>query len=265
MTADGNASLGGTVYFVGAGPGAVDLITLRGRALIEAADLLIFADSLVNAAHGDHARSGARVVGSSSMTLDELAALMVEAARRGETVVRLQSGDPTVYGALHEQLAALRGAGVHCEVVPGVSSAFAAAAALGIELTVPGVAQTVILARAQGRASAVPEAESLRSLAAHGATMALFLSAGIIDQAVADLIEGGYAADTPAAIVSRVSWDDEQLIYCALHEVPATMQAAGLTRTVMVLIGIAIGTDERDARSRLYDRSYTHRFREGAQ
>ena len=254
---------GGTVYFIGAGPGAVDLITLRGHAHIGAADLILLADSLIDPAIAGHARPDARIVGSSTMSLDELIPLMVEASARGEVVVRLQSGDPTVYGAIHEQMAALRTANVPFEIIPGVSSAFAAAAALGVELTVPSVAQTVILSRAPGRASRVPESESLRSLAAHGATLVLFLSAGIIDRAVADLIEGGYAAKTPAAIAYRVSWEDEQLIRCALADVPAAMRDAGITRTALVLVGAALGSSEAvaAARSRLYDAAYGHRYR----
>ena len=256
----------GTVYFVGAGPGAPDLITLRGRALIEAADVLLFADSLIDDAQVQFAKPGARVVGSSGMTLDEITELMVASARANLVVVRLQSGDPTVYGAMHEQLSMLRAAEVPCVVVPGVNSAFAAAAALGIELTVPGVAQTVILTRASGRASPVPPRESLLELAAHEATLALYLSASIIDTAVAELIAGGYASDTPAAIAYRVSWSDERLLRCALQDVPATIQRDGLTRTTLVLVGRAtaeIADDE--VHSRLYDATYTHRYRQASE
>lgn len=187
----------GTVYFIGAGPGAADLMTLRGHALIEAADLVLFADSLIDPVHMAAAKPAARVVGTSSLPLEEIVALMVESARAGDVVVRLQSGDPTIFGALHEQLHALAEADVPTVVVPGVSSVTASAASLGIELTAPGIAQTVILARASGRASPVPERESLRGLAAHGATLALFLSAGLIEDAVRELIEGGYAPETP--------------------------------------------------------------------
>jgi precorrin-4 C11-methyltransferase len=239
---------------------------VRGRALIEAADLILFADSLVSAAYADLAKPGARIVGSSGLALDEISALLVEAARRGEVVVRLQSGDPSVYGALHEQSVALRAAGVPIVVVPGVNSAFAASAALGAELTVPGLAQTVILTRASGgRATAVPERESLRALAGHGATLALFLSASLIESAVADLIAGGYAPETPAAIAYRVSWDDERLIRCPLHDVPARMHAEQIGRSCVVLVGPALAAAEStpDARSHLYDPAYTHRYRTG--
>jgi len=253
----------GTVYFVGAGPGAADLMTVRGRRLIEAADLVLFADSLVDAAHAEIAKPGARIVGSSGLSLDEITALLIEAARRGEVVVRLQSGDPSVYGAMHEQVMALRAAGVPGVVVPGVNSALAAAAALGVELTIPEVVQTVIMTRASGRAGAVPEAESLRSLAAHRATIALFLSAALIESAVADLIAGGYPPETPAAIASRVSWHDERLIRCTLQDVPERSRAAGIDRTAVVLVGRALGAgeDAPDARSHLYDPGYSHRYR----
>jgi precorrin-4 C11-methyltransferase len=255
----------GTVYFVGAGPGAVDLITVRGRALIEAADLIVFADSLVSPAHANLAKPGARIVGSSGLALDDITALLVEAARRGEVVVRLQSGDPSVYGALHEQMVALRAAGVPIVVVPGVNSALAASAALGAELTVPGLAQTVILTRASGRATAVPKRESLRALAGHGATLALFLSASLIESAVADLIAGGYVPDMPAAIAYRVSWDDERLVRCPLQDVPARMRAEQIGRSCVVLVGPALAAAEAapDARSHLYDPAYTHRYRAG--
>lgn len=256
----------GTVYVIGAGPGAVDLITVRGSVLIGAADLILFADSLVDAAHADLAKPGARIVGSSGLSLEEITSLMVSAAHRGEVVVRLQSGDPSVYGAMHEQLMALRAAGVPSVIVPGVNSAFAASAALGVELTVPEVAQTVILTRASGgRATTVPEGESLRSLAAHGATLVLFLSASLIDAAVTDLIAGGYGPETPAAIAYRVSWDDEQLIRCTLQDVPERMKSAEIGRSCLVLVGQVLGAaeDAPDARSHLYDPAYTHRFRAG--
>ena len=254
----------GTVYIVGAGPGAADLITVRGRAAIEAADLLLYADSLVDPAHGEYAKPGARILGSSGLTLDQLTALMVEAARRGEIVVRLHSGDPSIYGAMHEQLMALRAAGVPVEIVPGVNSALAAAAALGVELTVPELAQAVIMTRASGRAGKIPERESLRLLAAHGSTLALFLSASLIDRAVADLIAGGYGPETPAAIAYRVSWADERLVRCSLQEVPEAMRAAGITRQCLVLVGAALGAgiSAADARSHLYDPAYGHRYRE---
>jgi precorrin-4 C11-methyltransferase len=257
--------VGGTVYFVGAGPGAVDLMTVRGRALIEAADLILFADSLVDRAHADPAKPGARIVGSSGLSLEEITALLVGAARSGEVVVRLQSGDPSVYGAIHEQMAALRAAEVPCVVVPGVNSALAAAAALGLELTVPHLAQTVIMTRTPGRAGSVPDGESLRSLAAHGATITLFLSASLMATAVAELIAGGYAPSTSAAVAYRVSWDDERLIRCTLEGVPATVRAEGITRTCVVLVGPALGADRsaRDARSHLYDPDYSHRYRQG--
>ena len=256
----------GTVYFIGAGPGAPDLITVRGRDILAAADLVIYADSLVDGALAEYARPGTEVVGSSNLTLEEMTALEIEAAQAGKVVARLQSGDPSVYGAMHEQMAALNAADVPYVVIPGVSSAFAAAAALGVELTVPEVAQTVIFTRAQGRASGVPERESLRSLAAHGTSLALFLSAAIIDRAVADLLEGGYTADTPAAIAYRVTWPDERVIACTLGEVEQIVRAEKMTKSALILVGDALAGPAGAAtlRSRLYDGSYTHLFRTGA-
>ena len=254
----------GTVYFVGAGPGAPDFIAVRGRDAIAAADLLIYADSLVDPAHADYARPGARVLGSSAMTLEAVVTEMVTAARRGEVVVRLQSGDPSICGAMHEQIVALRAAEVPYAIIPGVSSAFAAAAALGVELTVPDVAQTVIFTRAQGRASTVPEREALRALAAHGTTLVLFLSAAIIRRAVEDLLAGGYTPDTPAAVAYRVTWDDELVVRCTLGEVEATLRAHTVTKQALVLIGPALAPeDAATTRSRLYDGTYTHLFRRG--
>ncbi|MPZ15775.1 MAG: precorrin-4 C(11)-methyltransferase, partial [Chloroflexi bacterium] len=166
----------GHVYFIGAGPGAPDLITVRGMTIVERADVVIYADSLVDPAVCEWARPDAEVLGSSSLTLEEMTRRMIAAAEAGKIVARLQSGDPSVYGAIHEQIVRLDAAGVPWTIVPGVSSAFAAAAALGVELTVPNVAQTVILSRISGRASPVPPGEDLRSLAAHGTTLVLFLS-----------------------------------------------------------------------------------------
>ncbi len=266
MTYEAYSAQAGTVYFIGAGPGAPDLLTLRGRDLIAAADLVIYADSLVDAALADFARPDTRVVGSSTLTLEEMTDLQIEAARAGKVVARLQSGDPAIYGAMHEQMAALTAAGVPYVVVPGVSSAFAAAAALGVELTVPEVAQTVIFTRAQGRASSVPDRESLRALAAHRTTLALFLSAAIIDRAVADLIEGGYPPETPAAVAYRVSWPDERVIACSLGEVEAIVRAEKMTRSALVLVGDALAgpAGAGALRSRLYDGTYTHLFRRGS-
>jgi precorrin-4 C11-methyltransferase len=251
----------GHVYFVGAGPGAPDLITVRGRAILDRADLIIFADSLVDPRICEGARPGADILGSSSMALDELTARMVAAAKDGKAVARVQSGDPAIYGAIHEQIARLDAAGVPWTIVPGVSSAFAAAAQLGVELTVPRVAQTVILSRISGRASPVPAGESLRSLAAHGTSLVLFLSVTHMLRVVRELIAGGYAPDTPVAVVYRVSWPDEAVVRGTLADIRARVRAAGWTRQALILVGPALAADRDGQRSRLYAEDYTHLFR----
>lgn len=255
----------GHVYFIGAGPGAPDLMTLRGRAIIERADLIIYADSLVDPAVCAGARPDAEVFGSSGMTLEDVAARMVGAARTGKAVARLQSGDPSVYGAIHEQIALLDAAGVAWTIVPGVTSAFAAAAALGIELTVPEVAQTVILSRISGRASPVPAGEDLRGLAAHGTTLVLFLSVNHMTRVVPELLAGGYAPGTPVAVVHRVSWPDEAILRGTLADIVDQVRAAQWNKQALILIGPAVGAraDAAERRSRLYAGDYTHLFRRG--
>jgi precorrin-4/cobalt-precorrin-4 C11-methyltransferase len=252
------------VVFIGAGPGDPDLLTVRGRRIIEQADLVIFADSLVHPGVGAFARPDAELIGSSSLTLEIVAERMIEAAREGKLVARVQSGDPSVYGAMHEQMVLLDAAGIEYEVVPGVSAVFAAAAALKAELTVPEVAQTVVLTRLPSRTT-IPEQEQLRAMAAHGGTIALFLSITVVERVVAELVAGGYAPDTPAAVLHRVSWDDETIIRSTLDDIAAASRAAGLTRQALILVGRAIDPDLRRVaatnRSNLYDPTYSHVFR----
>lgn len=251
----------GHVYFIGAGPGAPDLITLRGRAILDRADLIIFADSLIDPQICAGARPDVEVIGSSTMTLEEISARMVAAAREGKTVARLQSGDPAIYGAIHEQIARLDAAGVPWTIVPGVSSAFAAAARLGIELTVPSVAQTVIFSRISGRASPVPERESIRSLAAHRTSLVLFLSIAHLARVVRELLAGGYEPDTPVAVVHRVTWPDEAVIRGTLADIRSRVRAAGWTRQALIIVGPALEPDRDGHRSRLYAENYSHQFR----
>lgn len=253
----------GHVYFVGAGPGAPDLLTLRARTILEQADLVIFADSLVDERVCAFAPPGAEVVGSSTLTLEEIVTRMVVAARAGQVVARLQSGDPAVYGAIHEQIVRLDAAGVPWSIVPGVSSAFAAAAALGIELTVPEVAQTVILTRISGRASPVPPTEQLQDLAAHRASLVLFLSIAHVLRVVRELLEGGYPPETPVAVAYRVSWPDEVLIRGTLADIRRKVRSAHLTRQALILVGPAVaGPGAAVARrSRLYAADHSHLFR----
>jgi precorrin-4 C11-methyltransferase len=252
----------GHIYFIGAGPGAPDLLTLRGRTLIEQADVVIYADSLVDERICAFARPDAEILGSSTLTLEEIVAHMIAAARDGKTVARLQSGDPAIYGAIHEQIVRLDEAGIDWTIVPGVSSAFAAAAALGVELTVPEVAQTVILTRISGRASPVPALEELRGLAAHQSSLVLFLSIAHIMRVVQDLIAGGYATDTPVAVVYRVSWPDELIIRGTLADIRERVREAGLTRQALILVGPAVAGSAAERRSRLYAGDYSHLFRD---
>jgi precorrin-4 C11-methyltransferase len=249
------------VYFIGAGPGAPDLITVRGRALIEMADVVIYADSLVDPRVCEYARSDAEVLGSSSLTLEEIVERMIAAARAGKMIARLHSGDPAIYGAIHEQIARLDAADVSWSIVPGVSSAFAAAAAIGAELTVPEVSQSVIMTRISGRASPVPTGEDLRSLAAHGTSLVLFLSVSHIARVVKELVAGGYPTDTPVAVVYRVSWPDEAIVSGTLADIRAKVRAVKWTKQALILVGPALAGGPDGHRSRLYSPEYTHLFR----
>jgi precorrin-4/cobalt-precorrin-4 C11-methyltransferase len=259
----------GVVYFVGAGPGDPELLTLKAARLIGQADLVVWADSLVHPDVVALARPEAEVVGSAALTLEQITDLLIRASSLGQRIVRLQSGDPAVYGALHEQLVALEAAGVPCEIVPGVSSAFAAAARLGAELTVPDLAQTVIFTRLANRTTTVPSTERLQELARHGATLVIFLSASVIEHVVSDLIAGGYPPDCPAAVVYRVTWPDEHIIRADLSHIAAAARAARLTKQALILVGPALDPHLRQAyatsRSHLYRADYTHLFRKASE
>ncbi len=255
----------GKVYFVGAGPGDPDLLTVRAVRVLAEADVVIWADSLISPEVVALCRSDAQVHGSASLTREEIAALMTGAAAEGKTVARLHSGDPSLYGALLEEMRVLDEAGIEYEIVPGVSSLFAAAAALKVELTAPGVSQTVIVTRAPGR-TPMPEGEDLHALARHRSTLALFLSAARLREAVAALVEGGYAPDTPAAIVYRASWPDEMVLRGTLSEMPRLAREAGITRQAIVLVGKALDPALKGPQgptSSLYDPSFSHLFRRG--
>ncbi|MHB8576358.1 MAG: precorrin-4 C(11)-methyltransferase, partial [Dehalococcoidia bacterium] len=258
--------MSGHVYFIGAGPGAPDLITLRGRDLIARADLVIYADSLVHPGVAAYAKPGAEVVGSKSLTLEQTMDRILAAVADGKLVARVQSGDPSVYGAIHEQMGVLEQHGVPYTIVPGVSSAFAAAAVLQAELTVPDVAQTVIFTRMSGR-TAVPERERLRELAAHQTSLVIFLSIPLIEQVAAELQAGGYAPETPAAVVYRATWKDELVLRGTLADIAGKAKAAGLQLQALILVGkaldpVARGSDAQH-RSNLYDPVYTQRHRRG--
>ena len=243
-------------------PGAVDLITLRGRALLESADVIIYADSLVNPELLRFRKAGCQVYDSASMTLEEVLSVMRRAQNKRCEVVRLHTGDPSLFGAIGEQMAALEAERIPYDVTPGVSSFSAAAAALGAEYTLPGVSQTVILTRAEGR-TPVPQGEALESLSVHGATMVLFLSAGLAEQVQKKLLSGGYAPETPAAIVYRASWPEERVLRCTVGTLAETAECSGIRQTALITVGEFLnGTKER---SKLYDPCFSHGFREKTQ
>lgn len=247
------------VVFIGAGPGAADLLTLRGAAAIASADVVIWAASLVHPDVLRHARPGARIVDSATLTLEETLALYAEAAREGLTVVRIHSGDPALWGALAEQLNACRALGVETEVIPGVSSFTAAAAAVQRELTVPEVAQSVILTRLEGGKTPMPPRESIRAFASHGTTMAIFLSAARSGQLAAELAAGGYAPETPVVVAYQVTWPDELIVHCDLSTLEETVKAHKLWKHTLFLVGWALS--DADTRSRLYHPGHFHGFR----
>ena len=248
------------IHFVGAGPGAPDLITLRGAALLKEADVVICAGSLVNPALLENCRSGCELHDSARMTLDEVLAVMERAEAEGKTTVRLHSGDPSLYGAIREQTDALREKGIAFDLTPGVSSLFGAAAALGAEFTLPGVSQSLIVTRLAGRTT-VPEGEAIRALASHGASMALFLSSGMLDRVREELLAGGCDPDTPAALVYRATWPDERIVRCTVGTLARAGEAAGITKTALILVGRFL--DAPYEKSKLYDPSFTTGFREG--
>lgn len=251
------------IYVVGAGPGAPDLITVRGMRLLGQADVIVYAGSLVNPAVLEWARSDAEIHDSASMALPEIVSTMVNAHRAGRRVVRLQTGDTSLFSAFTEQLREVTREGIPCEVVPGVSSAMAAAAVLGCEFTLPEVAQTVIFTRMAGR-TPVPEKENLASLAAHGATLVLFLSAQMIHKVVAELA-AGYAPDTPVAVVCKASWPEERVVRGTLADITGKVRAAGIKMTAVIVVGPvlngAVFPDEGFVYSKLYDPGFSHGFR----
>lgn len=248
------------VHFVGAGPGAPDLITIRGKKLLEQADVIIYAGSLVNPQLVEETKPGCQVYNSASMTLEEVLSVMKQTEEEGKDIVRLHTGDPSLYGAIREQMDRLDQMGIAFDVTPGVSSFFGAAAALQAEYTLPNVSQTVIITRAEGR-TPVPKGEKLTSLAAHGATMVLFLSAGLLKRAERELMEGGYAPDTPAAIVYKATWPEEKVFRCTVSTLAKTAEENGIRQTALITIGGFLGKDYD--RSKLYDPEFTHGCREG--
>lgn len=245
------------ISFVGAGPGDPDLITIKGRQRIESADVIIYAGSLVHEGHLAYAKSDAEILNSAYMDLDEVLACMVSRHRAGKSVVRLHTGDPSVYGAIREQMDPLAEANIPYEVIPGVSSFSAAAAVLKREYTLPGVSQTVILTRRAGR-TPVPEGESIEALAAHKASMAIFLSAGQIENVARELAQS-YAAETPVAVVYRASWEDERVVCSTVGTIAKDMEGAGIRKHALILVGDFLG--DRYENSKLYDPGFSTEYR----
>jgi len=246
------------IYFVGAGSGAPDLITVRGARLLQEADIIIYAGSLVNPALLDKRKKTCSVYNSANMTLEEVITVMEEAEKNRRTVVRLHTGDPCLYGAHQEQMNALDRLGIQYEICPGVSSFCGAASALRAEYTVPGVSQTVIITRMEGR-TPTPENERIEALAAHGVTMVFFLSMGQIDALTTRLLAGGYQPDTPAAIVYKATWDDEIVIRTTISQMAAEAARAGITKTALITVGDFLG--DAQTRSCLYDPAFSTEFR----
>ena len=249
------------VHFVGAGPGAPDLITLRGAALLKQADVIIYAGSLVNPALLELARADCEVHNSAEMTLEQVIGVMKQAEAAGKTTVRLHTGDPCVYGAIREQMDALDELGIPYDDVPGVSSFCGAAAALRAEYTLPGVSQSVILTRLAGR-TPVPEAESLASMASHGASMAVFLSGGMLERVQEELLKGAYTEDTPAALVYKATWPEEKTVRCTVGTLAQAGEEHGISKTALVLVGNFL--DSPYEKSKLYDPTFTTEFREAS-
>lgn len=250
------------IHFVGAGPGAPDLITLRGAELLKNADCIVYAGSLVNPALLGLAKDGCTVYNSAEMTLPEVLAVLRENESAGLTTVRLHTGDPGIYGAIREQMDALAEAGIPYDVTPGVSSFSGAAASLGAEYTLPGISQTVILTRVEGR-TPVPETERLSLLAQHGASMVLFLSAGLLEKAQAELLQGTYQEDTPAAIVYKATWPEETIVRCTVGTLAKTGAEHGIRKTALVLVGEFLTATPPYDRSKLYDPDFTTEYRKG--
>ncbi|WP_282937393.1 precorrin-4 C(11)-methyltransferase [Paenibacillus sp. RC67] len=253
------------IYIIGAGPGDPDLITVKGLRILQEADVVLYTDSLVNEELIAKAKPEAEVLKSAGMDLDEMVAIMADRVKQGKMVARVHTGDPAVFGAIMEQIALLKKEGIGYEIIPGVSSVFASAAAIGAELTIPELTQTLILTRAEGR-TPVPELEKLKDLAAHHCTIALFLSATLTKKVVEELKSAGWSEDTPVAVVQRATWPDQLIVRSTLANLEQDMRSNGIRSHAMILAGWALDPDihnKDEYRSKLYDKEFTHRFRRG--
>nr|WP_317360666.1 precorrin-4 C(11)-methyltransferase [uncultured Blautia sp.] len=249
------------IHFVGAGSGAADLITLRGKKFLEEADVVIYAGSLVNPQLLEYTKEGSSIYNSAKMTLEEVLEVMTAAEEEGKDTVRLHTGDPCLYGAIREQMDILDEKGIAYDYCPGVSSFCGAASALNLEYTLPNVSQSVIITRMAGR-TPVPEKESIESFAAHHATMVVFLSTGLLEELSKRLIAGGYSPDTPAAIVYKATWEDEKSFVCTVETLAQTARENNITKTALMIIGDAVAHHSYE-RSKLYDPGFTTEFRKG--
>lgn len=249
------------VHFVGAGPGAPDLITVRGKNLLEKADVVIYAGSLVNPELLTGTRKDCEIYNSAKMTLEEVLEVMSQASAEGKEVVRLHTGEPSIYGAVREQMDALDALGISYDSCPGVSACFGAASSLNLEYTLPEVSQSLIITRMAGR-TGVPERESIESFAAHQATMAIYLSTGMLRELSKRLIAGGYSGDTPAALVYKATWKEEQDFICTVETLAETAEKHGIKKTALVIVGDVVRHGSY-ARSKLYDPDFTTEFRIG--
>ena len=250
------------VHFVGAGSGAVDLITVRGAKLLQEADVIIYAGSLVNPALLDYAKEGCEIFNSATMTLEDVIAEIKKAEAAGKTTVRLHTGDSSIYGAVREQFDELDKLNISYDVCPGVSSFCGAASSLKTEYTLPDVSQTVIITRTAGR-TPVPEGQSIQELAAHKATMVLFLSTSLTEKLQADLLAGGYPGETPVAIVYKATWPEEKIFRCTVDSLHKTVTENGLTKTSLIIVGNCMG--DKYLRSLLYHPGFTTEFREATE
>lgn len=247
------------VHIVGAGPGATDLITVRGARLLKKADVVIYAGSLVNKELLELTKEGAQVYDSACMTLEEVMEVIKRAWKENKEILRLHTGDPCIYGAIREQMDAMDREGISYEICPGVSSFCGAASALGLEYTLPGISQSVIITRMAGR-TPVPDRESIASFAAHRTSMVLFLSAGMLKELSEELIRGGYPADTPAAIVYKATWPEEKVVRCKVKDLEEAAKTHGITKTALIIVGEAVGQKGYE-RSRLYDPGFETEYR----
>ncbi|WP_010288924.1 precorrin-4 C(11)-methyltransferase [Kurthia massiliensis] len=250
------------IYIVGAGPGDPDLVTVKGLNIIQTADVVMYTDSLVNKELIAKAKPEAEVLKTAGMHLDEMVQEIVNRVNEGKVVARVHTGDPAMYGAIMEQMAILKQNDITCEIIPGVSSVFASAAAVGAELTIPDLTQTLILTRAEGR-TPVPELEKLKNLASHHCTIALFLSATLTKKIVKELQAAGWSDDTPVAVVQRATWPDQKIVRTTLSHLDEDMRINGIRKHAMILAGWALDPHihEKDYRSKLYDKTFTHGFR----